>query len=205
MAEIKLNKTELKIQKNLLAQLTKYLPTLQLKKQQLQAEVDRITAAKEALDRELNEKHEKLKKWAVLFSQKLTFNLFEALQIEKVETESENIAGVDIPKFKSIKFKEFKRLYYARPVWLDKGIEELKNLISLREQRTVAYKRISLLEEELRQTTIKVNLFEKRLVPQCKENIRRIKIFLGDQEIAAICNAKIAKDKLNAKKQAEAV
>ena len=56
-----------------------------------------------------------------------------------------------------------------------------------------------LLSEELRQTNIKVNLFEKRMIPECRENIRRIKIFLGDQEIAAICNAKIAKDKLKRK------
>ena len=46
------------------------------------------------------------------------------------------------------------------------------------------------------------------MIPQCKENIRKIKIFLGDQEIAAICNAKIAKDKLKRKEliqHAEAV
>lgn len=41
------------------------------------------------------------------------------------------------------------------------------------------------------------------MIPECRENIRKIKIFLGDQEIAAICNAKIAKDKLKRKEMAE--
>ena len=70
------------------------------------------------------------------------------------------------------------------------------------------WERLDLLCEELRQTSIKVNLFEKRMIPQCKENIRKIKIFLGDQEVAAICNAKIAKGKLKKKDEmqyAEAV
>ncbi len=39
MAEIKLTKNELRSQQNLLAQLEKYLPTLQLKKAMLQSEV----------------------------------------------------------------------------------------------------------------------------------------------------------------------
>ena len=40
MAQIKLTKTELRLQQLKLAQLLKYLPTLQLKKAMLQAEVN---------------------------------------------------------------------------------------------------------------------------------------------------------------------
>ncbi len=54
----------------------------------------------------------------------------------------------------------------------------------------------SLLRQELRTTTQRVNLFEKKLIPELKENIRKIKIFLGDEETAAVGRAKQAKAKL---------
>jgi len=51
-------------------------------------------------------------------------------------------------------------------------------------------------KEELRTTTQRVNLFEKKLIPELRENIRKIKIFLGDEETAAVGRAKLAKGKL---------
>ncbi len=203
MAELKLNKTELKAQKTLLSQLTKYLPTLQLKKQQLQSEVDKVRAEYEAIEQEIKDRRASLSEWSELLSQKLTIHLFQVVEIEEITTRSENIAGVDVPFFDTIRFKDITYSTYIKPVWLDRATKELRELVSLREKKKVTAQRTTLLEEELRQTSIKVNLFEKRMIPQTKENIRRIKIFLGDQEIAAICNAKIAKDKLR-KKAAEA-
>ena len=197
MAEIRLNKTELKNQKGLLAQLTKYLPTLQLKKQQLQAEVEVIRNSVAELEEGMKKLRESIEPWSILFSQKLTTNILVFLQIETILREHENIAGVEVPVFKEIAFKDIAYSHFMMPVWFDKGLIELKKVISQREKLKVGAERLALLEEELRQTNIKVNLFEKRMIPECKENIRRIKIFLGDQEIAAICNAKIAKDKLN--------
>jgi V/A-type H+-transporting ATPase subunit D len=41
-----------------------------------------------------------------------------------------------------------------------------------------------------------VNLFEKVKIPEAKENIRVIKIYLGDQQIAAVVRGKIAKNKI---------
>jgi V/A-type H+-transporting ATPase subunit D len=130
------------------------------------------------------------------------------IQIERIETELENVAGVDVPIFKNLVFEPFEYSFFIKPIWVDIAYEELRKMVVEREKLKIIRNRIKLLSEELRQTSIKVNLFEKRMIPQCKENIRKIKIFLGDQEIAAICNAKIAKDKLNRKellKQAEAV
>lgn len=208
MAEIKLNKTELKIQKTTLDQLTKYLPTLQLKKQQLQAEVETSKNMEEGILSEMEKIKDYISKWSVVLSQKLTINVYQMIQIEKVETDVENVAGVDVPIFKNVVFKPFKYSFFIKPIWVDIAYEELRKIVAEREKLKIIRKRIELLAEELRQTSIKVNLFEKRMIPQCKENIRKIKIFLGDQEIAAICNAKIAKDKLKRKellRQAEAV
>ncbi len=203
MAEIKLNKTELKNQKTLLEQLTKYLPTLQLKKQQLQMEVEAARAQLGRLEDELEKRRREIAEWSILFSQRLTVDMFDYIELEKVFTETENVAGVDVPVFAGTSFRERHYSFFIMPVWLDRAVKDLRELITVREKVKVARRRLDLLAEELRLTNIKVNLFEKRLIPQCRENIRRIKIFLGDQEIAAICNAKIAKDKLKRKAESE--
>jgi V/A-type H+-transporting ATPase subunit D len=64
---------------------------------------------------------------------------------------------------------------------------------------------LDMLNRELVKTTQRINLYEKVLIPQCKENIRRIKVYLGDQQTAAVCRAKIAKAKLVAKAELETV
>lgn len=208
MAEIKLNKTELKSQKTTLDQLTKYLPTLQLKKQQLQVEVETAKNMEEGILGEMSKIKDYVSKWSVVLSQKLTINVYQMIQIERIETDLENVAGVDVPVFKDLVFEPFEYSFFIKPIWVDIAYEELRKMVVEREKLKIIRNRIQLLSEELRQTSIKVNLFEKRMIPQCKENIRKIRIFLGDQEIAAICNAKIAKDKLKRKellRQAEAV
>lgn len=208
MSAIKLNKTELKVQKNLLAQLTKYLPTLQLKKQQLQAEVENTKNIESSILAEIKKRKDFVSNWAVVLSQKLTINVYQMVEIEEIITETENIAGVDVRVFKDLKFKPFEYSFFIKPVWVDRAYEELRAIVVEREKLKIIRERMELLAEELRQTSIKVNLFEKRMIPQCKENIRKIKIFLGDQEVAAICNAKIAKGKLKKKDEmqyAEAV
>ncbi|HOF34288.1 MAG TPA: V-type ATP synthase subunit D [Spirochaetota bacterium] len=205
MAEIKLNKTEQKKQKNLLGQLTKYLPTLQLKKQQLQVEVDGVRTGAEDIMKEMQKVCDSMSSWSALLSQPLPFSVSSIVKVKEVVKTSENIAGVEVPLFESISFSILDYSYLFTPVWLDRAVVEFKDLITLREKYKIIKEKLSLLEEELRQTNIKVNLFEKRMIPECKENIRKIKIFLGDQEIAAICNAKIAKDKLEKKDLPEAV
>ncbi len=205
MAEIKLNKTELKEQKTLLDQLTKYLPTLQLKKQQLQAEVDVLYPAIESLTQKIAQIRKEMEGFAVLFSEKTGVNVHDFTVIDKVVKETENIAGVDVPEYKSTLFKEIEYSLFSTPPWVDRAKELIRSVIELREEKRIIEEKQSLLAEELRQTNIKVNLFEKRMIPECRENIRKIKIFLGDQEIAAICNAKIAKDKLSRKEKEAAL
>jgi V/A-type H+-transporting ATPase subunit D len=52
-----------------------------------------------------------------------------------------------------------------------------------------------LLSKELRTTTQRVNLFEKVKIPECKENMRIIRIYLGDVDTAGVVRSKIAKRK----------
>ncbi len=199
MAEIKLNKTELKQQKNLLDQLRKYLPTLQLKQQQLQVEVDSLTPVIEEIKNRIVKLKTGVEGWAELLTEKEDFVIYELAVADRVVTELENIAGVDVPVFEKVEFQKVEYSLFMTPIWVDQARDTMRDIVSLREEVRVIVKKQELLAEELRQTNIKVNLFEKRMIPECMENIRKIRIFLGDQEIAAICNAKIAKEKLDRK------
>ena len=55
---------------------------------------------------------------------------------------------------------------------------------------------VDLLSKELKTTSQRVNLFEKVKIPEAKENIKRIAIYLGDQQTAAVVRGKIAKNKV---------
>ncbi len=60
-------------------------------------------------------------------------------------------------------------------------------------------KQYELLSKELRTTSQRVNLFEKVKIPESKDNIRKINIFLGDQQTSGVARSKLAKGKATAK------
>ena len=53
-----------------------------------------------------------------------------------------------------------------------------------------------LLEKELNEVSIRVNLFEKIMIPRTEKNIKKIRIFLGDQQLSAVSQAKASKRKI---------
>ncbi len=198
MAEekVRLNKTELKRQKDLLKQRLEFLPVLELKKQQLQIVVDAMNPIIQKKSEEIEECIREMSEWYQFFTEDIGFNLNNLFKIKEVETSMENIAGVDVPNFERVQFIDYDYDLFLTPVWIDFAQKYLQKLVSLREEFKTLKKKKSLLSEELRQTTIRVNLFEKILIPQHKDNIKKIKIYLGDLEVAGISIAKIAKGKI---------
>jgi V/A-type H+/Na+-transporting ATPase subunit D len=83
-------------------------------------------------------------------------------------------------------------------------MEKLKELIVAKAKINVAEEKKAILEKELREVSIRVNLFEKILIPRTQRHIKKIKVFLGDQELASVAQAKVAKAKI-LKKKAEKV
>ena len=71
----------------------------------------------------------------------------------------------------------------------------MKQAVSLRAAGRIIIEQERMLSEELRSTSQKVNLFEKVKIPECRENIRQIRIYITDQETAAVARSKIAKKK----------
>lgn len=191
----KFNKTALKGQRDALAKYQKFLPILQLKKMQLQLVLRQLEPVVEAKRQELKQAVAAARSWAGLLSDP-TLDLDQYLSVAEVVSDRDNIAGVEVPEFRQVVFAPARYSLFATPAWLDQAVEGLKQLIGAREEVKVLLTKERLLKEELRTTTQRVNLFEKKLIPELKENIRRIKIFLGDEETAAVGRAKLAKGKL---------
>jgi len=195
MTKIKLTKNELKKQRDSLKQFLHYLPTLQLKKQQLQM---KILQARKAIEEKLvliKIIEEKINRWVGLLAE-LDMDLERWIAPAKVLTETVNIAGAEIPLFKEARFNTVDYDFYAIPFWVDKAVAELQELAAALAEVKVIKKQIEILEHELRVTTQRVNLFEKVKIPECLENIRVIRIYLGDQMANAVGISKVAKNKI---------
>lgn len=195
MPKIKLTKGELKKQRDSLRQYYRYLPTLQLKKQQLQMEILRQTVLIAEKKNSEAGRIEEASAWAGLLTDK-SIDIKAYLKPDSVKTSYRNIAGVDVPVFESALFASADYDLFAVPLWVDAAIDALRTIIALREEIGVFEKGITILRNELRITTQRVNLFEKVKIPQAEEAIRHIKIFIGDQMTNAVGRSKIAKKKI---------
>lgn len=195
MAKIKLTKTELKTQTDALKRFQRFLPMLQLKKQQLQSEIAGITAKAEEVGAREREVRSALDRWAGLFATDAAL-LDGLVVLNGVNTGSANIAGVAIPTFESIDAKVREIDAWSTPAWLDDAARAAVEVMTLRCERTVYEEQRRLVQEELQTTSQRVNLFEKVKIPECKEAIRVIKIALGDEQTAAVTRGKIAKSRV---------
>lgn len=197
MAKLKLTKTELKTQHDALKQYRRFLPTLQLKKQQLQLELRKSRALVDA-NREAYEKlRGRLDTFVALYAGEGAAEFVKRnLRVVEVVRSEANIAGVTVPVFDHVKFETQPYDLFAAEFWLDGGLAAVRDLIELLEAGKVLEEQYRRLEKELRTTTQRVNLFEKVKIPECLANIRKIQIYMGDESTAAVVRSKIAKRKM---------
>ncbi|MBO4647033.1 MAG: V-type ATP synthase subunit D [Lentisphaeria bacterium] len=197
MAKVKLTKTALKKERDDLKQFERFLPTLQLKKQQLQLEMRQCQDRIARNEQREEEARSQLSSWLELFgSEAEAFRAADLVKVERVETDIQNIAGVEVPRFLRVVFEQVPYDLFGEELWIDDAVAALRGIIELRQERSVIRKQYELIRTELRVTTQRVNLFEKIKIPQCRENIRRIGIYLGDMDTSAVVRSKIAKSKL---------
>ena len=201
---IKLTKNEQKVQKDNLKQFERYLPTLQLKKQQLQSVIMKENAQLEQMESDRISMIGDLDDWVAVFAENTLFEkakqLDQLVQPDTVILSTENIAGVKVPKFEELTFKDISYNVDDYPLWVDTAIVKLRGIAQLDALASTQRKRVECLEKELRSTSQRVNLFEKVKIPEAKENIRVIGVYLGDQQTAAVVRGKISKKKLTEEK-----
>lgn len=197
MAKVKLTKNALKAERDSLKRFERYLPTLLLKKQQLQVEMRSLQGKVMAKREEEDSLRKSIAGWIALYAEPIEWDKY--ISVKDVRQGEGNIAGVEIPLFDGVDFNVSIPDFFTTPAWLDEGIRSLQGLISLRLERRVLEKQYELLSAELRSTSQRVNLFEKVKIPEAKENIRTINIFLSDQQISGVARSKMAKSKANAR------
>ncbi len=203
MSNIRLTKNELRSQQNKLSQLVRYLPTLQLKKAMLQLEVTQVGQTIQETQEEMDHLRTRALKFAPMLSENGMKGFLSALAIKETHTSVENIAGVEITNLEDIEFQEAEYSLLTTPFWWDSMLFKLRELVEFREKLFFLKEKRRLLEEELRSVSIRVNLFEKILIPRTTANIKKIKVFLGDQQLSAVATSKVAKQKIEAKKEQE--
>lgn len=192
---IKLTKNELKAQKESLKMYQRYLPTLQLKKQQLQTEIRAIENRAREVRVERDRLNAEFQAWIAVFGEAEAFAP-NTVTVREIRTSTGNIAGVPIPVFSGADFDRILYDLYATPLWVDTASIKLEKVLSLDLEAKVLDEQARLLQIELRTTTQRVNLFEKVKIPEAKTNIKKISVYLGDQQVAGVVRGKISKKNL---------
>lgn len=201
MADLKLTKMGLRDEQSKLKQLEIYLPTLRLKKFMLQVEINHAMQEVAQCKKKREKAKEEVDSFSNLLDERYERSALIFCQVQHVEKSYENIAGVELPIFEKVTFRNQPFFLFDTPGWIDVATQRVRALIILREMLAIFEEKRRALEKELLDVSIRVNLFEKILIPRCRENIKKIKIFLGDQELASISRAKVAKKKIEGAKR----
>lgn len=194
MARLQLNKSSLARETASLRAYERFLPSLDLKRRQLMAErakAERALAATraaiDALVRDIGARAPMLANTDIA--------LDGLVAIERVAYGEQNVVGVTLPTLEAVEVsvRPYSRL--SQPHWVDFVVARLQEALTLHARQMVEARRVSRLEEAVKTVAQRVNLFEKVLIPRAKANIKRIKIYLSDEQVSAVVRSKIAKRK----------
>ncbi|MBQ0070749.1 MAG: V-type ATP synthase subunit D, partial [Spirochaetales bacterium] len=130
MAGVQLTKNEQKKQKDSLKQFRRYLPTLQLKKQQLQV----VIRQSEAEIMELREQQKKaiagIGEWIAVYGENADWassrSIRNLISVKEIKKSKGNIAGVEVPIFDSLVFEDISYDLREYPLWVDLGLVALR-------------------------------------------------------------------------------
>lgn len=196
VARVLLTKNELKKQLDSLKRFKRYLPTLLLKKQQLATVIHRIDEMVNSKRKLMEEMFAGINEWIAVMAEPTP--LEEYIALLSVDIEHITTAGVLVPVVRSIRFKDITYDLFTTPYWLDTAVHVVKTLLTLHIEIDTLQQQVTLLKEELKTTTQRVNLFEIVKIPEAQETIRRIQIVLADQQTASVVRGKFAKRKMTA-------
>jgi V/A-type H+-transporting ATPase subunit D len=194
MAQLQLNKSSLANEVKSLVTYKRFLPSLDLKRQQLTAERNKAkTIMNETAKRICELEFYVADQLPMLANQNI--DLEGLVELTHANIETENIVGTHLPKLSRVEIKVKPFSVMATPHWVDNVVAALKEMLELQVFAKVNERRLQLLDKAVRTITQRVNLFEKVLIPQTESNIKRIKVYLSDEQMAAVVRSKIAKRK----------
>lgn len=190
-----LTKAELKRQRDQLALYERFLPSLDLKRQQLLLAHKRARDRAAALETELDEVLASLEQLFLLLGSSTlpAQSLSRLVSVERVDTTQENVVGVRLPVVKEVRFARVRYSALALPFWVDRLVAALVRVGELRVRIRVEHERVEMLAGAVRRITQRVNLFEKILIPRARALIKQIAVAISDQERSAVIRSKLAK------------
>jgi len=197
MARLTLNKSSLTQESRHLKAFQEFLPSLDLKRQQLMAEHSKARKLLADIRKQQEDLKPVIAKELPMLSDEQV-DLTDIVKVTGVDLAEENIVGTRLPKLEQVHFKIRDYALLGKPHWVDHLVKQLQSALELQIQVQVAARRLALLDVAVRIISQRVNLFEKVLIPRTRANIKKIKIYLSDTERAAVVQAKIAKAKKKA-------
>jgi V/A-type H+-transporting ATPase subunit D len=197
MAHVSLTRLELKRQRERLSRFERFLPALKLRQQQLQIMLQRTdTELREVRDR-LRDAERTFEAYGDVLGEYSGINVVALARPAERRVTTANVAGVRVPVLDAVVFREATYSLFGTPPWVDRALEDLRELNRRRAAVEVLEQRRALLRKELTRVVQRVNLFEKVKIPEARAVIQRIRIHLGDQMAAAVGRSKIAKARLS--------
>jgi V/A-type H+-transporting ATPase subunit D len=202
MAKLKLSKHALHEQQEQLKLYQRLLPSLDLKRRQLTVEVQKAKQDYEIAQAAVDVLETKIGEELPMLADE-EFRLGDLVKIKSVKTVEQNVVGVKLPFLDSIDCVVADYSILATPPWIDTLVQRLKDAVEQRTQAEISGERLRILTVAVRRITQRVNLFDKILIPTAKQNIQKIRIFLGDAERASVITSKLAKKKQQQQRDAE--
>ena len=194
MAQIALSKSSLQQQRDKLKLFQRFLPSLELKRQQLTAELKKAAQVLAEAEQGADKASRSLASLLPILGT-ARINLSGLVRLRRVDVAEEDVLGLRLPALRAAEFDTAGYSLLATPFWIDDLVQCLKDTAVYRVRLQVYRERVARLQGAVRRITQRVNLFEKVLIPNAKRDIARIRIFLSDVERAAVVTSKIAKAK----------
>lgn len=182
---VRVAKGELRLKKQLAARLLRAVPTLELRRRQLNREILEWERKKEECERGL-----------AILRESFSINPHKAIDVivekDRITKTEINIAGVSLEILDRVFLKPVRYSKLSTPPSFDFFVKIKARLLEEEIRFELLNHALLRLEEELTITTQRINLFEKRLIPECREDIRYIKGRLEDNDRSIVMVAKIA-------------
>lgn len=169
--------------------LLKAVPTLDLRRKQL---------TREMLRWEENIRELEIKKVGIesKMNQCPHGEVEKIVSVKGVETRPINIAGVMLEEVGSVEFDIAPYSFFASAPSVDLFVKVREELLEVSKTIEAMKRSFDILLDELSVTTQRINLFEKRLIPEYEEQIRYIRGRLEDLERSSVMVAKIAQKEM---------
>lgn len=194
---VRLTRPELKRYREALRRYERYLPMLKLKQQRLQVMLREVAQKRAEAHRLRDEIVAAVGQYESVLGDRAGVPLKVWGLPSEVIVDEQNVAGVSVPVFRGVSFPEARYSLFGTPPWVDRALADLRERSRRQAILEVLEDQERLLQGELMRIIQRVNLFERIMIPDAQEAIRRIRIKLGDEMTDAVGRSKIAKKKMS--------